>query len=122
MNGAKEQAVVRLEGRLGAIAVVDVEIDDGDVRAMPSAWATRAATATLENRQKPMSWSGSAWWPGGRTAAKARAVSPRVMARTASITAPAARRAARTLPGDKTVSASSALRPAAGEAASRRAT
>lgn len=34
-------------------------------------WITLAATATLLKKQKPMCSSGSAWWPGGRTMAKA---------------------------------------------------
>ena len=34
-----------------------------------SAW--RAATATFENRQKPIARARSAWWPGGRSAAEA---------------------------------------------------
>ena len=46
----------------------------------------------------------------------------RATARTASTTAPAASRAARTLPGDRTVSASSWRKPLSGAAASRRAT
>ena len=66
----------------------------------PAAWAARAATATLEKMQKPMGRPGSAWWPGGRTAQKARAVSPAATSRTAETTAPAARRAAFRLPAD----------------------
>ncbi len=63
-----------------------------------------------------MGRSGSAWWPGGRTAQKARSISPAATARTASTTAPQARRAASRLPGDMAVSGSSRTSPRCGAA------
>ena len=75
-------------------------------RAIPSAWAARAATATEEKRQKPMARSGSAWWPGGRTAQKALSASPAITASTAARTAPAARKAASPEAGEISVSPS----------------
>ncbi len=83
----------------------------------PAAWAAWAAIATLEKMQKPMGRPGSAWWPGGRTAQKARSAWPAATSRTAATTAPAARRAAFRLPADMKVSASSFSRPAPGRAA-----
>ena len=50
---------------------------------------TLAAMETLLKKQKPMCSSGSAWWPGGRTMAKAFLTSPRATARDASMTPPA---------------------------------
>ncbi len=40
-------------------------------RAAPSVLAASAATAALLMKQKPIILFGSAWWPGGRTSAKA---------------------------------------------------
>ena len=36
--------------------------------------------ATLFSRQKPAARSAAAWWPGGRTTAKATSASPRATA------------------------------------------
>ncbi len=72
----------------------------------------------LENTQNPIAVSGSAWWPGGRTAQNALVPCPAATARVAATTAPAARRAAARLPTDNTVSGSSARRPLLGAAAS----
>jgi hypothetical protein len=59
MDRGEEHRRVVLERRLGAVAVVDVEIDDRHAL-QPEAWATRAATAILENTQNPMAVPGSA--------------------------------------------------------------
>ena len=63
--------------------------------------------AALENRQKPSGRERSAWWAGGRTAAKALRAQPSMTASTACTDAPAARRAASALPALMTVSLSS---------------
>src|SRR5436190_8655444 len=80
-------------------------------RTRPRPIAAAAATATLLNRQKPIALSRSAWWPGGRT--RAKAVSPVSSACSAAWTAaPAASRAISTDSGEVNVSASSiAARP-----------
>ena len=42
-------------------------------------WASStasAASATLEKKQKPAAEPAHAWWPGGRTTAKAREMGP----------------------------------------------
>jgi hypothetical protein len=63
--------------------------------------------AIVSKRQKPMGRSGSAWWPGGRMAMKARFASPATSASTAAQAAPAPRSAASPEPGDMAVSGSS---------------
>ena len=60
----------------------------------------------FEQRQKPMARAGAAWGPGGRTAQKALANSPRITASTAAIPAPAACSAASALPEPMAVSPS----------------
>ena len=61
---------------------------------------TVAATAALLNRQKPIARSRTAWWPGGRPAAKATSHSPARNASIAPSTAPALRRAVSHEPAD----------------------
>ena len=56
-------------------------------RSPSSACAQRAAIAIELKRQKPIAWSGRAWWPGGRANANPLRVA-------ASIVAPAASSAA----------------------------
>ena len=73
----------------------------------PASASAAAVTATLLNRQNPIAWVGSAWWPGGRTAQNAASASPRRRASTAVSPAPAARRAADHDAGTAVVSASS---------------
>src|SRR5574341_1518193 len=77
----------------------------------PIVRAYRAHTALLLKMQNPMAWFASAWWPGGRTAQKARRSSLLGHRATASITAPAAWRAASNVPADTWVSGS--ISPAA---------
>ena len=84
---------VGVEDVLGAVAVVRVPVDD-QRPARPRSRSAAAATATLLSRQKPIAWSGSAWWPGGRTAQNAASPSPRSSASTAASPEPAARTAA----------------------------
>ena len=62
--------------------------------------------AALENRQKPIGRSDSAWWPGGRTWQKALAARPLITASTACRPAPTARSAASQDPAETTVSPS----------------
>ena len=62
-----------------------------------SAW--RAATATFENRQKPIARSASAWWPGGRRPQKPVGASPASSASASAQAAPAERSAASQEPG-----------------------
>src|SRR6266852_4836791 len=70
-------------------------------RSRPCFWRARCTPmATLLKRQKPMARSGSAWWPGGRTAQKALSASPPTTASTAAQTAPTARSAASPERGD----------------------
>ena len=71
-----------------------------------SAW--RAATATFENRQKPIARSGSAWWPGGRSAEKPVGAPPASSASTSAHAPPAACSAASQEPGLRGVSRSKA--------------
>ena len=77
--------------------------------------ACRAPITTLPKKQKPIAVAVSAWCPGGRTAQKAFRTSPAITMSTARTTAPAARRAAASVPGDRKVSASIAAKPRSGE-------
>ena len=64
------------------------------MRSTPSsACSARAAIATLLNRQKPIARPASAWWPGGRTAARPERRRPLATCRARSIAPPAASRA-----------------------------
>ena len=58
-RGVKHALVVP-EDVLRAVAVVDVEIDDGDALGAMAAWAWRAATAALLKKQKPIAVATSA--------------------------------------------------------------
>ncbi len=80
-------------------------------------WATRAAIAALLKKQKPIAWARSAWWPGGRMAAKAFVTLPVITSSTAWTAAPALRSAASSVPGDKIVSESMETSPSRGDAA-----
>ena len=65
-------------------------------RAAPSsATASAAATAIELKRQKPIAFSGSAWWPGGRAALKPAFASPASSARASAAAPPAPWAAAR---------------------------
>ena len=59
------------EDVLGAVAVVDVEVEDRDPAAPCCRRRCFGATATLLKKQKPMAVARSAWWRAGRTAANA---------------------------------------------------
>jgi hypothetical protein len=72
--------------------------------------------AALLKKQKPMACALSAWWPGGRMAAKALATLPVITSSTAWTAAPAERRAASIVPGERTVSESIATSPSRGAA------
>ena len=69
--------------------------------APPRASRSRAGRPppTLENRQKPIARSASAWWPGGRSPQKPVGASPASSASASAHAAPAARRAASHDPG-----------------------
>ena len=73
----------------------------------PASANAAAATATLENKQKPIVSDLVAWWPGGRTAQNAESASPFCKARIAVSPAPAASNAAFHEPTDARVSGSS---------------
>ena len=107
MRGGIEQVRVVGEHRLRAVAVMNVEIDHGDALDAPPDARVQAATAALLNRQNPIGRLGSAWCPGGRTAAKAARAQPSITASTAMQAPPAARAAASALPWLMTVSPSS---------------
>ena len=104
LDRGEEQAVAAVEAPPGCRCRGGCRSRPPRPCARPAAWAARAATATLEKMQKPIGGAGSAWWPGGRTAQKARSVWPAATSRTAWTTAPAARRAAFRLPADMKVS------------------
>jgi hypothetical protein len=61
VQGDEEHRVVVSEDRIGAVAVVDVPVDDRDTSTSASRrCAARAATATLLNTQKPIARSARA--------------------------------------------------------------
>ena len=106
---------------LGAVAVVDVEVDDrhplqaAHVERMP-----RRDGDVVEEAEAHRLRRGVAWWPGGRTAQKAFSTSPSITASVAATAAPAARIAADQVPGPAMVSGSSARgRPSASIRCSR---
>ena len=68
---------------LGAIAVMDVEIDNRDALGAVSGLTWRAAIAALLKKQNPMAVASSAWWPGGRVATKALTALPVITSSTA---------------------------------------
>ncbi len=91
-----EDAVVAVEDGSGAVALMDVAVDDGTRRTRPSACMARAATAASLKTQKPSPRSLWAWCvPPARLAAQpcARAV------RQAARVAPAERSERSTMPG-----------------------
>ena len=102
-----EQVLVGGEHRLRAVAVVHVEVHHRDACTPQRARACSAATAALLNRRNPIGRAGSAWCPGGRTAADAARAQPSI---TASTPAPGAapRNTASALPALIAVSASGA--------------
>ena len=67
----REHVRVAQEDRLGAVAVVDVPVDDRDApdaAHLPARGGSRSPM--FEKTQKPIDVArGSAWWPGGRTSA-----------------------------------------------------
>ena len=112
VDGGEEDGRVVLEAGLGAVAVVDVEVDDRDARQTPCGAAhARAATATLENRQKPIGLVRLGVVAGRAHGAEGAARLPRGRRRRPPATAaPAARSAASALPRYIAVSASSGTR------------
>ena len=104
----------RPEDLLRAVAVMHVEIDDGDALDAVLLLRMAAAIAALLNRQNPIGRAVSAWWPGGRVATNALAALPVITSSTACTAPPAARSAASKLPGDIEVSASSRTMPSGG--------
>ena len=85
-----EHAGVVVEDVLGAVAVVDVPVDDG--HALAAGGDPRPPpTAALLKRQNPIARSRTAWWPGGRASGEGDVGLPgRGSASTAASTAPAA--------------------------------
>ena len=70
MGRAEEEIAVAFERRLGAVAVVDVEVDHGDARTPVSAPRPLGADHDIVEEANPIGRRGSAWWPGGRTRAE----------------------------------------------------
>lgn len=98
---------VAFEDGLGAVAVVHVEIDDGDaLQPMPVA-GVGGGHGDIVEQAKPIDTCAVAWWPGGRTTQKAVRVRSCITASTAAMPAPAARRAAAREAGTMRVSTSS---------------
>ena len=107
-----EHAAVFVEDLLRTVAVVHVPVEDGHaLRAALERAPPPAATATELKKQKPSAQcpgvsSAPAWWPGGRTSAKATgrsggAVRPASSTSSAaSITQPHASRAAASASGE----------------------
>lgn len=91
---AHQHAFVARQRRLGAVAVVHVEIHDRDTRQSVVRDGMARGNRHIAQEAKPMAWSGQAWWPGGRTAQNADSPSPASTASTAAMAAPAACRAA----------------------------
>ena len=75
MDGVVKYGRIFFEDVLGAVSVMNVEIDDADAPDVPDPLDISAAMATLLKKQNPMARFGSAWWPGGRTAQKALSMS-----------------------------------------------
>jgi hypothetical protein len=103
-----QHALVVRDDVLGAVAVVDVEVDDRD--ALEPAHVERMARGDRDvveeaeaHRRRRV-----AWWPGGRTEQNAFSTVPSMTASVAATAAPAARITACRLPGLAIVSGSSA--------------
>ena len=118
-----EQAAVALEGRLRAVAVMDVEIDDRDPGEPVHLARPQRADRGIVEQAKPHRPFGLGMMAGRADGAE-RVVAPLspTTASTAATTAPAARNAALPEAGDSTVSASIPTWPDLGTAASMRST
>jgi hypothetical protein len=94
VNAGEEDVAAATEDLGGAVAVVNIPVEDEDPLDAELGDRQRDGTATLSKRQKPIARAGSAWWPGGRPAAKPTLASPASSARAIAQAAPAERSAA----------------------------
>ena len=107
MRGAVEQVGVGLKHRLGAVAVMDVEIDHRDPAQPPACARVMGGDRGVVEQAEAHRLAGLGVMAGGRTAAKAASAQPSITASTAMTAPPAARSAAAALPALIAVSASS---------------
>ena len=76
VSAEEEHPRLAVEHGLGAVAVVDVPVDDEYPLQPPLLEGVGGRTAMLLNRQKPMPRLRVAWWPGGLTSRNAFCPSP----------------------------------------------